>query len=201
MKTRGTMDATFFDYFWIMKRREIFFQVHVTNVSYTVEKRKILKTSHRERDPIPPNNLLRKLSHFFHPPKFHTFQYLHYESPKNNPPRRRRDNGQVRIPSPGHDVTTFGPRDRVMAPFSIRVFHPCPTRQNDFSPIPFSFFPHFRRLHRGTPSSTKPPEYVHPFRESISNETVLFFSSFLPFFSFLFFTPDNINSWEKFREF
>lgn len=48
MKTRGTMDGTFFDYFWIMKRREIFFQVHVTNVSYTVEKRKILKTSHRE---------------------------------------------------------------------------------------------------------------------------------------------------------
>lgn len=65
-----------------MKRREIFFQVHVTNVSYTVEKRKILKTSHRERDPIPPNNLLRKLSHFFHPPKFHTFRYLHYESPQ-----------------------------------------------------------------------------------------------------------------------
>lgn len=85
MKTRGTMDGTFFDYFWIMKRREIFFQVHVTNVSYTVEKRKILKTSHRERDPIPPNNLLRKLSHFFHPPKFHTFQYLHYEPPPSVP--------------------------------------------------------------------------------------------------------------------
>lgn len=189
MKTRGTMDGTFFDYFWIMKRRVIFFQVHVTNVSYTVEKRKILKTSHRERDPIPPNNLLRKLSHFFHPPKFHTFQYLHYESPKcskNNPPRRRRDNGQVRIPSPGHDVTTFGPRDRVMAPFSIRVFHPCPTRQNDFSPIPFSFFPHFRRLH--TVAHRAAPSPRSTFTLSANRfPTKPFFSFLLFFLSFLFF--------------
>lgn len=149
-----------------------------------------MKTSHRDRDPIPPNNLPRKLSHFFHPPKNFTLSNISITNPPGVPRTTPRGDQETmdkhRIEEsllPGHDVTTFGPGDRVMAPFSIRVFHPCPTRRNDSSPIPFRLFLHFRRLHR---ASTKPPEYVHPFRESISNETVL---SFLFFFSFLFFTP------------
>lgn len=83
-----------------------------------------MKTSHRDRDPIPPNNLPRKLSHFFSSPqKFHTFQYLHYEPPgcsKNNPPRRPRDNGQASnrgIPSAGPRCHNIWARGQSYGPF------------------------------------------------------------------------------------
>ena len=157
---------------------------------FQVKKRNFENFPPRQRS-NPSQQLAPQTVPFFSSPQNFTLSNISITNPPGVPRTTPRGDQETmdkhRIEEsllPGHDVTTFGPGDRVMAPFSIRVFHPCPTRRNDSSPIPFRLFLHFRRLHR---ASTKPPEYVHPFRESISNETVLsflFFSSFLFFFSF-----------------
>ena len=170
------LEVLFSIIFKFVKRREVFFQV---------KKRNFENFPPRQRSNPSPQTVP-----FFSSPQNFTLSNISITNPPGVPRTTPRGDQETmdkhRIEEsllPGHDVTTFGPGDRVMAPFSIRVFHPCPTRRNDSSPIPFRLFLHFRRLHR---ASTKPPEYVHPSRESISNETVL---SFLFFFSFLFFTP------------
>lgn len=118
-----------------------------------------LKTSHRERqrDPIPSNNLLLKLSHLFHPPKFHTFRYLHYEPPggsKNNPPAETKrqwtsTNRQslLRATMSQH----LGP-GQSYGPFLNPRFPSVSDQAERFLADSLSFFfLHFHGLHRATP--------------------------------------------------
>lgn len=161
-----------------------------------------MKTSHRDRDPIPPNNLPRKLSHFFHPPKISHFPISPLRTPRvfqeQPPAETKRQWTSIESRNPFCRATMsqhLGPGTELWplsrSAFSIRV-RPGGTIPRRFPFVSFSISADYT-----VPVPSLRSTFTLPANRFPTKPFFLFFSSFLFFFS----PPDNINSWEKFREF